>query len=70
MFKVNNKDTRMTPLAETVNCIITIERGGLLGKRGATFSRGCRFYIKNKLIYEIFNNKSLLKRGGGFLEGS
>ena len=25
MFKVNNKDTRMTPLAETVNCIITIE---------------------------------------------
>ena len=33
-------------------------RRGLLGKRGATFFRGgCNFHIKNKLKFEIFNDK-------------
>ena len=34
-------------------------REGLLGKRGWLFSRGCRFYIKNKLKAQIFNHKKL-----------
>ena len=34
-------------------------RGGLLGKTGWLFSRGCRFYIKNKLKAQIFNDKKL-----------
>ena len=37
---------------------------GLLGKRGVTFFRvgwgGCNFHIKNKLKFEIFNNKKSL----------
>ena len=33
-------------------------RRGFWGKRGMTFFReGCNFYIKNKLKYEIFNDK-------------
>ena len=33
-------------------------RGGFWGKRGMTFFReGYNFYIKNKLKYEIFNDK-------------
>ena len=32
-------------------------RGGLLGKSGVTFFRGCNFHIKNKLKSHIFNDK-------------
>ena len=33
-------------------------RGGFWGKRGMAFFReGCNFYIKNKLKYELFNEK-------------
>ena len=36
---------------------------GFLGKRGVTFFRGyCRFFIKNKLKSEIFNDKRNLKQ--------
>ena len=36
-------------------------RGGLLGKRRITFFKGgCNFYIKNKLKFEIFNDKKSL----------
>ena len=39
---------------------ISIFRGGLLGKRGWTFSGGCSFYIKNKLKSEIYKQKYFL----------
>ena len=39
---------------------------GLLGKRGMTFfqgeGEGCNFYIKNKLRFEIFNDKKVYKQ--------
>ena len=37
-------------------------KGGLLGKRGWTFSRGSNFYIKNKLKSKIFNDKNVYKQ--------
>ena len=37
-------------------------KGGLPGKREATFSPGgCSFYIKNELKSEIFNEKKSLQ---------
>ena len=36
---------------------ISTFRGGLLGKRGVTFFRGCDFHIKNKVKSEIVNDK-------------
>ena len=36
---------------------ISVFRGGLLVKRVVTLAGGCSFYIKNKLKYEIFNDK-------------
>ena len=36
---------------------ISIFRGRLLGRRGSPFSRGCSFYIKNKLKSETFDDK-------------
>ena len=41
---------------------ISIFRGGMLVKREVIFSgKGCSFYIKNKLKYEVFNDKKSLQ---------
>ena len=40
---------------------ISTFRGGLLGKRGVTFFRGCDFHIKNKVKSEIVNDKKSLQ---------
>ena len=41
-------------------------RGEVAGKRGMTFFKGggegCNFYIKNKLRFEIFNDKKVYKQ--------
>ena len=41
--------------------MISILRGGLLGKRGWLLSGGCSFSVKNKLKSEIFNGKTFYK---------